>query len=134
MPFLQTPAKHAVSLHSENTDMQQQPVNHLLPCFLSLSFFLENEGKVVGKETEVTPKDVFVFLTGSDRIPPMGFERKGAIVFDHVENTQEGRLPSVSTCLPQLKLPVCDNLCEIYDVFKERMNLAVLGSVGFGNL
>lgn len=96
--------------------------------------FLENEGKVAAKETEVTLKDVSVFLTGSDRIPPMGFERKGAIVFDHIENAQEGRLPPVSTCLPQLQLPVCDNLCDIYDVFKERMNLAVLGSVGFGNL
>lgn len=83
---------------------------------------------------QVTPKHLFVFLTGSDRIPPMGFERKGTIVFDHRENKQENRLPSVSTCLPQLQLPVCNCLTEDYHVFKEQMNLAVLGSVGFGNL
>ena len=59
----------------------------------------------------------------------MGFERKGTIVFDHRENKQENRLPSVSTCLPQLQLPVCNCLTEDYHVFKEQMNLAVLGSV-----
>ena len=64
----------------------------------------------------------------------MGFERKGTIIFDHIENKQENRLPSVSTCLPQLSLPVCNSLIDDYDVFKEKMNLAVLGSVGFGNL
>ena len=41
---------------------------------------------------------------------------------------------TVSTCLPQLRLLVCDSLAEDYDVFKEQMNLAVLGSAGFGDL
>ena len=59
----------------------------------------------------------------------MGFERKGTIIFDHIENKQENRLPSVSTCLPQLSLPVCNSLTDDYHVFKEKMNLAVLGSV-----
>ena len=64
----------------------------------------------------------------------MGLERKGAMIFDHIENKQENRLPSVSTCLPQLSLPVCNSLTDDYDVFKENTNLAVLRSVGFGNL
>lgn len=95
-------------------------------------WFSENEGRSLGKEMEVTPKDLFFFLTGSDRIPPMGFDAKRTIVFDHKENTRENRLLSVSTCLLQLRLPVCDSLTEDYDVFKEQMNLAVLGSVRFG--
>lgn len=88
-------------------------------------------GKVRGLETEVMLKDLFVFLTGTDRIPPMGFTRKGSIVFDHRE-TKESRFPSVSTCLPQFQLPVCNNLTGDYENFKEQMNIAVLGSVGFG--
>ena len=94
----------------------------------------ENEGKVVGSGLEATLKDLFVFLTGSDRIPAMGFTAKGIIAFDHSENPQECRLPSVSTCQPMLQLPACDHLTEDYDGFKEKMNLAVLGSVGFGQL
>ncbi|XP_068738220.1 G2/M phase-specific E3 ubiquitin-protein ligase-like [Montipora capricornis] len=95
---------------------------------------MENEGKVLGSETEVNLKDLFVFLTGSDRIPPMGFTRKGKIAFDHRDNSQELRFPSVSTCQPILQLPMCDDLTQDYDSFEEKMNLAVLGSVGFGNL
>ena len=98
-----------------------------------MSFTTENEDKVLGSETEANLKDLFVFLTRSDRIPPMGFTRKGKIVFDHQDNSQELRFPSVSTCQPMLQLPMCDDLTQDYDSFKEKMNLAVLGSVGFGN-
>ena len=98
-----------------------------------MSFTTENEGKVLGSETEANLKDLFVFLTGSDRIPPMGFTRKGKIAFDHRDNSQELRFPSVSTCQPMLQLPMCDDLTQDYDSFKEKMNLVVLGSVGFGN-
>ena len=62
-----------------------------------------------------------------------GFTRKGKIAFDHRDNSQELRFPSVSTCQPMLQLPMCDDLTQDYDSFKEKMNLAVLGSVGFGN-
>ena len=98
-----------------------------------MSSTTENEGKVLGSETEANLKDLFVFLTGSDRIPPMGFTRKGKIAFDHRDNSQELRFPSVSTCQPMLQLPMCDDLTQDYDSFKEKMNLAVLGSVGFCN-
>lgn len=98
-----------------------------------MSSTTENEGKVLGLETEANLKDLFVFLTGSDRIPPMGFTRKGKIAFDHRDNSQELCFPSVSTCQSMLQLPMCDDLTQDYDSFKEKMNLAVLGSVGFGN-
>ena len=98
-----------------------------------MSFPTENKGKVLGSETEANLKDLFVFLTGSDRIPPMGFTRKGKIAFDHQDNSQELCFPSGSTCQPMLQLPMCDDLTQDYDSFKEKMNLAVLGSVGFGN-
>ena len=32
-----------------------------------------------------------------------------------------------------LQLPMCDDLTQDYDNFKEKMNLAVLGSVGVGD-
>lgn len=64
----------------------------------------------------------------------MGFDRKGSISFIHQLNPEESRLPSVSTCLPELRFPVCNKLRDDCDVFKDQMNLAILGSVGFGQL
>lgn len=104
--------------------------NHGFSICLSLQ---KTRARFFGSETEANLKDLFVFLTGSDRIPPMGFTRKGKIAFDHRDNSQELRFPSVSTCQPMLQLPMCDDLTQDYDSFKEKMNLAVLGSVGFGN-
>ena len=97
-----------------------------------MSSTTENEGKVLGSEMEANLKDLSVFLTGSDRIPPMGFTRKGKIAFDHRDNSQALCFPSVSTCQSMLQFPMCDDLTQDYDSFKEKMNLAVLGSVGFG--
>ena len=107
---------------------------HLLSFIHLFYFFSQNEGKVAVSETEATLKDIICLFTGSDRIPPMGFDRKSSIIFYHREDSKESWLPSVSTFLPKLQLPVCDSLTEDYDVFKEKMNLAVLGSVGFGHL
>lgn len=94
--------------------------------------FQKTRGEHWARKWKLPRRTFFFFLTGSDRIPPMGFDAKITIVFDHKENTRENRLLSVSTCLLQLRLPVCDSLTEDYDVFKEQMNLAVLGSVRFG--
>ena len=102
-------------------------------CRLELAYFVR---KISTKNRLVCKNAVALayYESWSDRILPMGFNKKGTIGFDHRENTRENRLPSVSTYLPQLRLPACDSLTEDYDVFKEQMNLAVLGSVGFGDL
>lgn len=94
--------------------------------------FQKTRGEHWARKWKLPRRTFFFFLTGSERIPPMGFDEKRTIVFDHKENTRENRFLSVSTCLLQLRLPVCDILTEDYDVFKEQMNLAVLGSVRFG--
>ena len=64
-------------------------------------FPYRKRGQGSWSETEANLKDLFVFLTGSDRIPPMGFPRKGKIAIDHQDNSQELRFPSGSTCQPK---------------------------------
>ena len=60
----------------------------------------------------------------------MGFERPSSIVFIPLGNTKESRLPSVSTCIPQLSIP--NYILEDFDNFKKQSNFAVLGSMEFG--
>ena len=71
--------------------------------------------------------DVFVFLTGGDAVPLFGFNKQPIIEF----YSEPGRLPSVSTCTPSLRLP--RYLAE-YAEFKEIMRESILGSAGFGNV
>ncbi|XP_068751097.1 G2/M phase-specific E3 ubiquitin-protein ligase-like [Montipora capricornis] len=93
---------------------------------------IDDEGRARAADTEVTLEELFAFLTGSHSIPPMGFERPGSIVFIPLENPKESRLPSVSTCIPQLSIPICNYILEDFDNFKKQINLAVLGSMEFG--
>jgi len=95
-------------------------------------FSADDEGRARAADTEVTLEELFAFLTGSHSIPPMGFERRGSIVFIPLENPKESRLPSVSTCIPQLSIPICNYILEDFDNFKKQINLAVLGSMEFG--
>ena len=71
--------------------------------------------------------DVFVFMTGGDTVPLHGFEKQPVITFF----SDPGRLPNASTCTPALRLP--RDLMEYAD-FKEKMQEAILGSAGFGNV
>lgn len=72
-----------------------------------------------------TLQDVMVFLTGCDCIPPLGFgDVLPSIEFDAVST-----LPTVSTCALTLHLPL--NSPTVFEDFKEKMDLAILGSQGF---
>ena len=73
-------------------------------------------------------KDIFIFLTGCDHIPPLGFpEVDKTIQFDSDE-----LVPKVSTCSLVLRLP--RDLPTEYETIKERMTFYILGSQGFGQL
>ena len=75
-----------------------------------------------------TIRDVFIFLTGCDSVPPLGFggtERQ-------IEFDDEAVVPRVSTCSLVLFLPT--TLPLDYQIFKEKMDFYILSSQGFGQL
>jgi len=77
--------------------------------------------------SKVTLTDVLTFITGADRIPPLGFE--APIKIDFYTMTSVQHFPTVSTCDLRLWLPrgVSDP-----EYFQNLMEEAVLGSHGFG--
>ena len=77
--------------------------------------------------TDISLSDIFVFLTGGDRVPVFGFEKTPIIEF----YSEQGRLPSAATCTPALRLS--RHLTD-YAEFKETLTEAILGSAGFGNV
>ena len=65
-----------------------------------------------------TLKDVMLFLTGCDCVPPLGFgDVDPCILF-----SKDVVLPTVSTCSLTLRFPT-----DI-DGFKDKMDLSILGS------
>ena len=73
-----------------------------------------------------TMKHVMIFFSGSDRIPPMGFDRHPTLHFIHDD---ERKLPTSSTCDLQMRIPTCH---PDYDEFKKYMVLGLIGNDGFG--
>jgi len=65
------------------------------------------------------------FLTGCDSVPPLGF----GDVTASIQFVTDGALPTVSTCSLTLRFP--HSFPTQFDLFKEKMDLAVLGSQGF---
>ena len=68
-----------------------------------------------------------MFVTGSERVPPLGFGRKLTVVF-----LETGKFCTSSTCDLQLRIPVCHG--ESYEAFQEAMVMSFKGSEGFGGL
>lgn len=75
-----------------------------------------------------TLKDIFIFLTGCDTIPPLGFIGADQMI----EFDSEEVVPKVSTCSLVFHLPI--GLPSEYEDFKERLIFFILGSQGFGQL
>ena len=67
-----------------------------------------------------------VFVTGADRIPPLGFNNVAEVRFLHGETN---KLPVASTCTPAISLPT---LYRSYDDFKTAMIEGIVGGFGFG--
>ena len=77
--------------------------------------------------TKIRFEDLLIFMTGSDRIPPLGFHKKMSI--DFYEMTSQKHYPTASTCDMRLWLP---RGIENEDFLKELLEEAVEGSHGFG--
>ena len=100
-----------------------------------LIVFLTVATKVIGLEAECEKtvtlrlEDVLIFVTGSDSIPPMGFEYIPEITFLHKPSSH---LPTSNTCSPTLHLPVLDS--QSYHTFRGAMIEALVGGVMFGQI
>ena len=70
-------------------------------------------------------KDVLVFLTGCDVVPPLGFGN----VSSSVQFSEAAQLPLVSTCALTLTFPI--SFPTDPSNFKEKMEFSILGSQGF---
>ncbi|KAK3732455.1 hypothetical protein QZH41_004291 [Actinostola sp. cb2023] len=75
------------------------------------------------KETSATLEDVLVFITETSMPPPLGFDTTPTIEFTN------GTLPTANTCATTLHLPT---VYEEYDLFKAKMDFAILNSPCFG--
>jgi len=76
--------------------------------------------------TAVSLKDVLMFLTGTDELPPCGFDVKPTLRF-----TEFDRMPESSTCTITLTLSLAHT---DYEVFKEKMDFAIPNGYGFGKI
>ena len=89
-------------------------------------FFLHAEGN-----TGCDVKDVLVFFTGADRLPPIGFHKVPKITFLH-SDINTSKFSTASTCDLQLRLPTCHG--EDYEAFKEAMIMSLKDNDGFGGV
>ena len=60
---------------------------------------------VIGGEMSVTLEDIFIFITGAEREPPLGLDHRMKLSF-----SRRGVLPTASTCTLSLTLP--SSLCR----------------------
>ena len=81
------------------------------------------------KNVDASFAELLVFITGADRPPIQGFERKISIVFYELEDGIQ-RMPSASTCALELSLPSAQNP----DAFRRTMMAALRESYGFGKM
>ncbi len=77
-----------------------------------------------------TLKDLLVFFSGAERIPPLGFDSEApSIVFLH---DSKSRFPTTSTCSIQFRIPISHG--DQYQSFKDDFLLAIFGNDGFGGV
>ena len=86
----------------------------------------DGTAKTHDKSCCVELKDILIFFTGAERVPPMGFESQPSLTFLH---NPEDILPTASTCSLELRLPTSHSN---YDCFRNIMITAVKGHGGFG--
>ena len=82
----------------------------------------------VDEERKVPLKDLLIFITGSDAVPPGGFSKIIDIEFyDQLPGTR--RLPFASTCALQISLP---RNVQTFDAMVDIMTQTILLCQGFG--
>ena len=84
---------------------------------LNTQLFVDVDGDV-----DCSLEDVMVFFTGSNCVPPIGFEERPILSFTL------GRLATSSTCALRLQIP---SICNIYNEFKDALILSFKGNDGF---
>ena len=94
--------------------------------FTILSFFLKDLDD--GRIPDLVLKELLIFVTGADAVPPPGFTSALPISFYDMENDVK-RLPYTSTC--NMSLSVARGLQEPKN-FNELMYGTTLGCFGFG--
>lgn len=102
-----------------------------LLCYIYYSC-LDDDGENFAQEPVPTLKDVFVFVTGCESIPPLGFCGRNSLKNGTIEFDADAVVPTVSTCSLTLRLPT--NLPSDYKLFKSKMSFYILSSQGFGQL
>ena len=80
-------------------------------------------------ECGVSPSKILMFVTGVDKVSPTGFPLKPTISFLPDDGVQT--LPTTSTCSLILQLPLA---LVNYKDFKSKMTMAVLNTIGFGQI
>ena len=85
--------------------------------------FPDGEVKSDNNELKMTLKDVLQFITGTTCVPPLGFDSEIEIEFC------DDALPSASTCLLKLYLPLTDDSREL----KKNIAFAIFNAIGFGS-
>ena len=76
---------------------------------------------------DVSLADVLHFFSGADKLPATGFTTTPSIQFIDME-----RLPKSSTCDLSITFPRSFGLLP-YDEFRDKMDMCIKGSFGFGN-
>ena len=76
----------------------------------------------------ITFSDILMFATGTDDVPPGGFDIQPTLEFD----MSSQRYPSANTCSCTLRIPT-SRLGFGYENFKEDMTFGFLNAVGFGS-
>ena len=95
-------------------------INHAVT--LKVYFFC-----TLGEETNnLSLEDIVVFFSGSNRVPPLGFDYSPTLSFD-----EDSVFPISSTCALSLVLPSGYNE---YEVFKEKAHYGCKNHGGFGKL
>ena len=86
--------------------------------------FSDGEIKADNGELTMSLEDILQFVTGTTRVPPLGFDKKPEIEFSN------DPLPSASTCLLQLHLPLSQSSME----FEKKCTFSIFNAIGFGNI
>ena len=100
-------------------------VNALNDCYSYHYLFIY----ITEDEVDCSVKDVLVFFSGSDSIPPCGFEGvTPTMIFLH---SCDDLFPTASTCDLEFRLPATYGE---YQKFKDAMVLGLKGHDGFGGV
>ncbi|XP_031329222.1 uncharacterized protein LOC116160215 [Photinus pyralis] len=100
-------------MYSEQGSSKRSIENRIISFWRD--FLLDCEDNV----TEVTLKDVIIFITAAETVPPLGFSIAPKITFLHDDATL---YPKANTCALEISLPTCHSS---YDKFKQHMAFGI---------